>query len=108
MLPRKWSKGDHTEALTYCEMRARPDAPVVGFVSFQDGPVKEHGANGAQNEDIIEMLLDRLHSLNEMEDGKYACRENSLAITKLEEALFWLRRRTENRVERGVEGTNTP
>ena len=38
--------------------------------------------------------------------SEYACRENAIAITKLEEALLWLRKRTEARVERGVEGTS--
>ncbi len=39
---------------------------------------------------------------------KFACRENALAITKLEEALMWLEERTRGREERKVEGTNTP
>lgn len=34
------------------------------------------------------------------------CRENSMAITKLEEALLWLRKRTMGREQRGVEGTH--
>lgn len=29
-----------------------------------------------------------------------------IAITKLEEALLWLRKRTEGRVQRGIEGTS--
>ena len=60
------------------------------------------------NEEVIQVLIERITSLNEMEGGKFACRENSLAITKLEEALHWLQARTSKRVERGVEGTNTP
>jgi len=35
-------------------------------------------------------------------------RETSLAITKLEEAMMWLNKRTENRIAREVEGTNQP
>lgn len=36
------------------------------------------------------------------------CRENSLAITALEEANNWLMRRRLNRVAQGVEGTYEP
>jgi hypothetical protein len=39
-------------------------------------------------------------------NGKFPCRENSIAITKLEEALMWLNKRTADRVKRGVEGKN--
>ena len=36
------------------------------------------------------------------------CRENSLAITKLDEALMWLKKRKEDRITRGVEGYSKP
>jgi hypothetical protein len=36
----------------------------------------------------------------------FPCRENSIAITRLEEALMWLDKRTANRDARGVEGFN--
>ncbi len=70
-------------------------------IDFQEGPVGEVGANGCQNEDIIEVLLHRLRGLQD----RLSCRENALAITKLEEALMWLERRTGKRVAQGVEGT---
>lgn len=41
-----------------------------------------------------------------LQDSAYKCRENAIAITKLEEALLWLRKRTMNRERRGVEGTS--
>jgi hypothetical protein len=75
---------------------------------FQDGPIQEFGRNGTTNEEMIQILVDRIRSLNEMQDRKFACRENSLAITHLEEALHWLESRTKARQSRGVEGTNTP
>ena len=58
--------------------------------------------DGTTNEEVIEVLIDRLNYLN----GKFPCRENSLAITKLEEALMWLNKRTADRLKRGVEGKN--
>ena len=74
-----------------------------GFVKFQKGPVKENGVNGCFQEDLIVIVIDRLRCF---QAGDYACRENALALTKLEEALHWLNHRTNDRQDRGVEGTN--
>jgi hypothetical protein len=35
-----------------------------------------------------------------------SCRENSIAITKLDEAILWLNARTNRREAEGVEGTH--
>jgi hypothetical protein len=67
---------------------------------FQLGTVPEAGRNGTTNECVLAAVVHRLKFLN----GKFPCRENALAITKLEEALMWLEARTKNRIERGVEG----
>ncbi|AQN32530.1 hypothetical protein BCP12_118 [Bacillus phage BCP12] len=48
------------------------------------------------------MILTRLQFF---QNTKFACRENAMAITKLEEALMWLNKRTTDRRNRGVEGT---
>jgi len=72
-------------------------------VNFQDGPVKEAGVNGIHNEDLIAIVIDRMRGF---QSGDYACRDNALALTKLEEALMWLRNRTNEREARGVEGTH--
>lgn len=60
--------------------------------------------NGAFVETVIEAALQRIRYYQE---GKFACRENALAITKLEEALHWLDHRTRAREARGVEGSHT-
>lgn len=57
-------------------------------------------SDGTTNEEVIEALLDRLNFLQ----AKFPCRENAIAITKLDEALLWLNKRTSDRVKRGVEG----
>jgi len=41
------------------------------------------------------------------QSSKFKCRENAIAITKLEEALLWLNKRTMDRERRKVEGTHT-
>lgn len=73
-------------------------------VDFQEGPIKVVGVNGVANEDLINMVICRLQYFQE---SPFTCRENALAIEKLEEALMWLRHRTTERSQRGVEGTNT-
>jgi hypothetical protein len=69
-------------------------------IHWQDGPIKEHGVNGVQIDDVVRAALEFLQAVN----GPFPCRQNSLVITKLEEVLFWLRDRTEERERRGVEG----
>jgi len=81
-----------------------PDGSIVvplGKISFQNGPIQENGTNGIQNEDLIAICIDRLQGF---QSGKFACRENANALTKLEEAMMWLRKRTADREARGVEG----
>jgi hypothetical protein len=63
--------------------------------------------DGVTNEEVLRVLIHRLKFLNEeWQGGKFRCRENSLAITKLEEALMWLEKRTADRIARKVEGTH--
>lgn len=73
-------------------------------IHFQEGPIKECGVNGVANEDLINMVIERLEYF---QNSEFRCRENACAITKLEEALLWLRKRTMGREQRGVEGTHT-
>lgn len=76
--------------------------PICG-IKFQLGPVREAGLNGATNEALIAVVLDRLRAF---QGSPFACRFNALAITKLEEATMWLEERTRERKRRGVEGTS--
>ncbi len=69
---------------------------------FQNGPIPKSGVNGITNEVLLAIVADRLRSF---QLGKFSCRENTLALTKIEEALHWLHHRTRARMERGVEGT---
>jgi len=73
------------------------------LITFQCGPIQEVGRNGIHNEDLIAIVIDRLRDFQKTE---FVCRENALAITKLEEALLWLNERTRGRMLRGVEGTH--
>lgn len=69
---------------------------VVFFERNADGSEER----GTTLEEMLRVSIERLKDLN----SRFVCRENSIAITKMEEALMWLNKRTENRIARGVEG----
>ena len=70
---------------------------------FQKGPVAEVGVNGITSEALLAILLHRTTVLN---NCKFPCVENEIAISCIEAALAALTLRTANRIERGVEGKN--
>ena len=72
-------------------------------IEFQDGPIKEAGCNGFTQEALLAVIIDRLRSF---QAGPYACRENAIALTQIEQGLMWLHQRTRARLARGVEGTH--
>lgn len=83
---------------------------VVGIglnIQWQDGPlgqgIERKEPNGAFVETVISAVIQRLEYF---QGSKFNCRENALAITKLQEALFWLEHRTKTRQFLGTEGTH--
>lgn len=78
-------------------------------IYWQNGPFgrSEDGTrvdpNGAFVEGVIAAAIDRLEYY---QASKFKCRENALAITKLEEALHWCWHRTAKREAQRVEGTH--
>lgn len=76
-------------------------------IAWQNGPLAVDGErrepNGCFVETVIAAAVDRLEYYQR---GKFACRENALAVTSLAHALEWLRQRTAGREQRGVEGTH--
>jgi hypothetical protein len=56
--------------------------------------------DGTTNEEVLRMLIDRIEYLQAL----FPCRENAIVITKLQESLMWLDKRTADRVARNVEG----
>jgi len=75
----------------------------ITTISFQNGPINEAGVNGLTQEVLLAIVADRLRSF---QAGPFSCRENALALTKIEEAMHWLHSRTLARMQRGVEGTH--
>ena len=79
-----------------------PDGDITE-ISFQNGPIAEAGINGLTQEVLLAIVVDRLRAF---QAGPYSCRENALALTKIEEAQHWLHSRTRARMGRDVEGTS--
>lgn len=78
-------------------------ADRYAMLLFQNGPINEVGVNGITQEALLAIIIDRLQCF---QNGPYVCRENAMALAKLEEAQHWLHHRTRQRVVRGVEGTH--
>ena len=74
-------------------------------INWQDGPLGNPPDMSKQNGAFIEGAIDAcINRLKFFQDSKFSCRENALAITKLEEALLWLQKRMIDRQAQGVEG----
>lgn len=69
--------------------QAALDGTVIASVQFQHGPRNELGSiPGATEAVLLAILIDRLRGF---QAGPYACRENAIQLTHLEEALMWAR-----------------
>ena len=77
------------------------DDNKVAF-TIQDGPINEVGVNGIQITEVLMFVKYIYEKLNK----EFPCRENSLTITHIDEALNWQDRRTKDRTSRRVEGYN--
>lgn len=72
-------------------------------IQFQKGARNSQGArHGVLDSDLLEIVRDRLKCF---QAGEYATRENACALTHIEEALMWMNKRVEDRIERNVLGT---
>jgi hypothetical protein len=79
-------------------------ASVETLIKFQKGPRNEEGSQaGVVSTDLLEIVRDVLSSF---QAGPFSCRENAVALTHIEEALMWLNRRVEDRIERNILGRN--
>ncbi len=70
---------------------------------FQHGHPQEVGINGCRIEDVIDVLMDKLHKFQSRE---LACEENSTALYHLDMAREALRLRRRRREQQGVLGMN--
>ena len=99
--------GEANHAYTIIVEETNADLPrgkgeFATHIRFQSGPIGEARLNGLSNEALLAVVEDRLIGF---QSGPLSCRENALALTKLQECLMWLHKRTQDRMARGVEGT---
>ena len=84
------------------------DADNNGYIStnriiFQNGARKERtSTHGVLDTDLLEIVRHRLQCFQQ---GEFSTRENAIALTHIEEALLWMNKRVEDRIERNVLGT---
>jgi hypothetical protein len=86
------------EAINY-SIRTEAPAPAPSFwtdIKFQSGPVADCGVNGLTNEVLLTVIADRLETFQK---GGRSCRENDMALIKVQEALHWLIHRVRARAE---------
>ncbi len=74
----------------------------VAIIQFQQGPRDDPKSKlGITDAALLAVVIDRYLAFQE---GPYRCRENALVITKLQEALHWMKHRADDRANRGVLG----
>lgn len=91
----------HERTKAHHEYDVLVNGEVSCEVRFQKGPVLENQLNGITGEALLAVVKHRLECF---QSSEFACRENAIALTKIDEALLWLEKRTRDRIKRGVEG----
>lgn len=77
---------------------------VYTHIQFQNGARKlPDSIHGILDTDLLEIVR---HRLSCFQQGPFSTRENAIALTHIEEALLWMNKRVEDRIERNVLGTN--
>lgn len=100
---RKVNPANDTLTISVIDEPGSGGAHHIYRIQFQNGPINQVGVNGLTHEVLLAIIADRLRWF---QIGPYACRENALALTMIEEAQHWLAHRTRARMARGVEGTH--
>lgn len=95
---------NHEYLIRSCDIDETGKPSVRHTIMFQNGPRKINDSiHGVLDTDLLEIVRDRLKGFQQ---GEFATRENACALTHIEEALMWMNRRVEDRIERNVLGTN--
>lgn len=97
------------EAANYSDENGNPTGGHVRgvgiVIDWQNGPLGRGKdripPNGAFLEGVLNAAIQRLEYFQK---SKYSCRENAIALTKLQEAKHWLDHRTRAREAQKVEG----
>ena len=94
---------NHHYVINYDKVEDEYDT-YCAHICFQNGPRKNPDSDcGVLDTDLLEIVRDRLKGF---QSGEFATEYNAQALLHVEEALMWLNRRVEDRIERQVLGTN--
>lgn len=85
------------------EIRRNDNNELLLKIQYQEGARKEHNSiPGILDLDLLYIVRDRIQTFQK---GEFACRENALVLTKVEEAIMWYEARVRDREKRKVLGT---
>lgn len=98
------------EAENHSDVHGKPSGGIVRGVGlsidWQNGPLGRGNDRQEPNGAFVETVIAAVkHRIQYYQESGFACQENAMAIVKLEEALMWLNKRTQDREARQVEGT---
>lgn len=94
----------HVYRIESHSMDGQGNCDVYETIKFQNGARKLNDSkHGILDTDLLEIVRHRLQCFQK---GDFATRDNAIALTHIEEALMWMNRRVEDRIEREVLGTN--
>lgn len=100
----KGNGGAHHKYLIAGGETGRGEHEVYVTIQMQNGARKlPDSKHGIIDTDLLEIVRHRLQCF---QSGPFSTRENAVALTHIEEALMWLNRRVEDRIERNVLGVN--
>ena len=94
----KYVAQNSEESQDYTELQL--DGKPIIKIDWQSGGTATNEKNGAFLEEVLAVVYAQLKCLN----NEFPSRENSLALTKIEEAVLWLASRKAEREQRGVYG----
>ena len=85
-------------------MDGQGNCDVYETIKFQNGARKlDDSVHGVLDTDLLEIVRHRLQCFQE---GEFSSEYNRVALSHVEQALMWMNRRVEDRIERQVLGTN--
>ena len=97
-------KGNGGAYHKYSISGAEEPSTIYNVIKFQNGARKlPDSIHGILDTDLLEIIR---HRLSCFQQGPFSTRENAIALTHIEEALLWMNKRVEDRIERNVLGTN--
>ncbi|MCI9467794.1 MAG: ABC transporter ATPase [Oscillospiraceae bacterium] len=95
---------DKSGACHFYTVMDSEDKLIMGYIRFQQGVREGNLPVGLRDDDLLEIVRDRLKGFQK---GPFPCEENAKALACIEEALGYLKTRTDSRFDRGVLGKET-